>query len=237
MIGWGYGDFLADVAASMHGVPTRRSVNPRSSMATRQSIHPRMGALPPRYSFILNPYQHERFTRCPTCEASTRLRKIPLVVHVDDPSGPRLILLNKSCRLCVRCDTLVVHQAELARVIIAAGLSAVEASRCVVLGTVDRRTWREGFVAGVQPADVRAHMADFKAYVKVRVTPAHWSRSIPDHGIQSEREHAREQLRADVPEGLEQLNRGDGGAYDQISGRALAQRIKSRGRAARAKQA
>ena len=136
-----------------------------------------MGALPPRYSFILNPYQRERFTRCPNCEASTRLRKIPLVVHVDDRSGPRLVLLNKSCRLCVRCETLVVHQAELEGVIIAAGLSAVEASGYVVLGTVDRRTWRQGFVAYAQPADVRSNMADFKAYLKVEVTPAHWSRS------------------------------------------------------------
>ena len=137
-----------------------------------------MGALPPRYSFVLNPHSRERFTRCPSCEASTRIRKIPLVVHVDDPNGPRLILLNKSCRLCLRCETLIVHQAELELVIITAGLSAAKQPGYVVLGTIDRRTWREGLVGGAQLADIRAHMADFKKYLKVEAMPAH--RSLPN---------------------------------------------------------
>ena len=52
-----------------------------------------------------------------------------------------------------------------------------------------------------------------------------------------ERDHAREQLRADVRVGFDQLSRGEGRAYDKISGRKLAEQIKSRGRAARAKKA
>src|SRR6266508_854646 len=51
-----------------------------------------------------------------------------------------------------------------------------------------------------------------------------------------ERDHAREQLRADVQAGFDQLARGEGRAYDRTSGRQLAERIKSRGRAARAKK-
>jgi antitoxin ParD1/3/4 len=52
-----------------------------------------------------------------------------------------------------------------------------------------------------------------------------------------ERDEARAQLRADVQAGLDQLARGEGRAYDKASGRQLAERVKARGRAARAKKA
>jgi antitoxin ParD1/3/4 len=51
-----------------------------------------------------------------------------------------------------------------------------------------------------------------------------------------ERDQARKQLRADVQAGFDQLVLGEGRAYDKTSSRQLAERIKSRGRAARAKK-
>ena len=51
-----------------------------------------------------------------------------------------------------------------------------------------------------------------------------------------ERDQAREQLRADVQAGFDQFVRGEGRAYDATSGRQLAERIKARGRARRAKK-
>jgi hypothetical protein len=133
-----------------------------------------MGALPPRYSFVLNPYVGEKFTRCPSCDARTRIRKLPLVIHVEHVDGPRLVLLNKTCRLCALCETLVVDRAELEHVIIATGLSfAVKPPEYVVLGTIDRRVWRRGLTGDAQLADIRKHMADFKRYLRVDVTPAH----------------------------------------------------------------
>jgi len=51
-----------------------------------------------------------------------------------------------------------------------------------------------------------------------------------------ERDQAREQLRADVQAGFDQLARGQGPAYDKAWGRGLAEGIKSRGRATRAKK-
>ena len=138
----------------------------------------RLGALSPRYSFVLNPHIKERFTKCPSCNASTRIRKIPLVVHVGDLDAPRLALLNKTCRLCLRCETLIAHRAELERVIIRAGFAAaVQAQDYVVLGTIDRRNWRQGAAGDAQVLDIREHMADFRKYLKVDVVPAHWERS------------------------------------------------------------
>jgi hypothetical protein len=134
-----------------------------------------MGSLPPRYSFVLNPYRRERFTKCPKCAAPTRARKLPLVIHVDDSDGPRLVLLNKTCRLCLLCETLIIHKAELEHVVAAACVGARR--EYVVLGTVDRRTWRRSVAGKEQVAYIREHMADFKEYLKVEVTPAHWERS------------------------------------------------------------
>jgi len=51
-----------------------------------------------------------------------------------------------------------------------------------------------------------------------------------------ERDQAREALRADVQAGFDQIARGEGRAYDAITGRQLAERIKSRGRAGRGKK-
>jgi hypothetical protein len=46
-----------------------------------------------------------------------------------------LLLLNKTCRLCLLCETLIVHRAELERVIIASGFSAAAHGQdYVVLG-------------------------------------------------------------------------------------------------------
>jgi hypothetical protein len=47
---------------------------------------------------------------------------------------------------------------------------------------------------------------------------------------------ARQRLRADVQAGFDQLARGQGKVYDKASGRRLIERIKSDGRAARAKK-
>jgi hypothetical protein len=150
--------------------------------AGRKPNRVRMGSLPPRYLFLLNPHVRERFTRCPGCDTPTRIRKLPLVIHLNDSNGPRLVLLNKSCRLCLLCETLIVHHVELRRVLIAAGLCAIEKPEYIVLGTIDRRTWRRGLVGDAQFADIREHMADFKKYLKVDVIPPHWELSNRETG-------------------------------------------------------
>jgi len=76
------------------------------------------------------------------------------------------------------CETLIVDRVELESVIIAAGLSATfKPPDYVVLGTLDRRTWRRGLGGDVELPDIREGMADFKKYLKVDVVPAHWERS------------------------------------------------------------
>ena len=50
-----------------------------------------------------------------------------------------------------------------------------------------------------------------------------------------DRDQTRDQLRADVQAGFEQLARRDGKIYDKASGRQLAEQIKARGRTHRDK--
>ena len=129
-----------------------------------------MGALPPRYAFVLNPHADAGFTKCPRCETKTRVRKLSLVIHVEDFG---LVLLGKTCRLCLRCETLVAHQADLDKLIgVAVGGSATP--KYAVLGTIDRGVWRGGLEGHVALDEVAQHMADFKTYLRVDFTPAGW---------------------------------------------------------------
>lgn len=133
-----------------------------------------MGARPPRYSFALNPYADVRFTTCPSCAAKTRLRKIPLAIHVE---GPGLFVLRKTCRLCVACEILIVHKDELEPLLGARRPGAKPARRpldYLVLGTVDPRVWRKGLAGGVSLDEVLRHMADFSRYMDIGYTNRGW---------------------------------------------------------------
>ena len=136
----------------------------------------RLGARPPRYAFVLNPHAAARFSMCPACNKPTRIRKLVLVIHVEHVEGARLLILNKACRLCVVCEMLIAHQTEVERLIAASGLGSSGRPAYVVLGTVGRRVWRRG-LGGVRLSDVREHMVDFKGYMRIDVTPAHWEHS------------------------------------------------------------
>ena len=125
-----------------------------------------MGTLPSRYAFVLNPYADAGFTKCPRCEAKTRVRKLSLVIHVE---AFGLVLLGKTCRLCLACETLIAHQADLDKLI---GIAVGGGSpKYVVLGTVDPRLWRRGMAGAVSFDEVAQHMADFKTCLRVDFTP------------------------------------------------------------------
>ena len=142
--------------------------------ANRTHSREQIGALPSRYSFALNPYPDARFTTCPECRTKPRSRKIPLPIHTG---GLGLSILRKTCRLCLACDMLIVHQDELEPLIAARLLGRKATSRrleYLVLGTVDSRVWRRGLAGGVSLDEMLQHMADFRRYMQIEQTGGGW---------------------------------------------------------------
>jgi hypothetical protein len=133
------------------------------------------GALPPRYKFILNPYPTQRISRCPVCDGKTGQRKVPLLVHVD-PLHP--IILNYTCRYCPHCDLLIAHKHEIEHLLTNLFRhhepSAI-GNDYLILGTVDRATWREGVKRPIEIAELPSYLHDFVAhYQELRSTRPGW---------------------------------------------------------------
>jgi len=142
---------------------------PRRKKADRSL--PRLGKLPPRYRFFLNPYSDARFTSCPECGAKTRVRKVPLVIHVNPTQS---LTLNKTCRLCPRDDLLIAHQDELEAFLASyfgQTRPEVVGNDYLVLGTMDRPVWRQGMKTPPLIGDLRELLHDFRDYVRFEPAP------------------------------------------------------------------
>jgi hypothetical protein len=132
---------------------------------------PRLGKQPPRYRFFLNPYPDVRFTTCPQCGEKARVRKLPLVIHIDPM---QLVALNKTCRYCPRCDLLIAHQDQLE-----AWLAAffgqqqpeVVGNDYLVVGTEDRAAWRRGTHTPLTIPEALEHLHDFIEVVRFELAP------------------------------------------------------------------
>ncbi len=126
---------------------------------------PTLGKQPARFRFFLNPYTDVRFSYCPECQAKTRLRKLPLAIHVRPD---RTLLLNKTCRYCPACDLLIAHRDEIAPNVQAA-FAASEPLDWLVLGTVPRADWKAGITHPVLPHELPAFLHDFLDVVQFKM--------------------------------------------------------------------
>ena len=97
-----------------------------------------------RFYFFLNPYADMAFTRCPKCEAKTKQKKLPLVIHIEPQT---LFVLNKTCRFCPACELVIARESEiepLLAAIVEERQSRVDGKDYIVIGTLDRADWRAG---------------------------------------------------------------------------------------------
>jgi hypothetical protein len=129
-----------------------------------------------RHYFFLNPYQDCAFTRCPKCDDKTRVRTFPFVVHIDPH---QMLVLNKQCKYCPNCDLIIVRKSEL-ECSLSMGLSEIKpeiiGNRYLVMGTVDRKDWREGNKGQMEPAETIERMYVLKDVLNFEVIPAGWYR-------------------------------------------------------------
>lgn len=122
----------------------------------------KLGEQPQRHDVFLNPYEDLRFSRCPKCEEKTRLRKFPLVIHVE-PLNP--VILNKTCRYCPDCDLIIAHQDEIEahlHALFSELEPAVVGNDYLVLGTVDRNVWRRGCKTPIPTAELLDYLHFFE---------------------------------------------------------------------------
>lgn len=150
------------------GVPLRRRCY-NECMATK-----RLGLLPPRYTFMLNPHDFVRLSSCTGCRRATHARKFPLLICIEDAG---LLTLGKTCKYCSRCETIMCQQDELeAELVIASERLELDAlgKAYEVVGTVNRKKWQAGMKGELSDEELWAHTADFKKRVGLSVTPGGW---------------------------------------------------------------
>jgi hypothetical protein len=107
------------------------------------SANPKHTPRPARHYFFLNPYQDCAFTKCPKCDNKTKVRKYPLVIHID----PEQILnLNKTCKYCTECDLIIVKQVDIEALMTAClekERPSIIGNDYLVIGTLNRSDWRD----------------------------------------------------------------------------------------------
>ena len=130
----------------------------------------RIGKLPARYSFLLNPWNDIRLSKCPQCRRATHARKFPLLIHIHG-WGP--LVLGKTCRYCTPCELIIAHQDELEKELALNKAQLPQnklGSDYFVVGTMDKEVWKQGLRAVSRPwTDMLEHVADFKKYLNLKV--------------------------------------------------------------------
>lgn len=127
-----------------------------------------------RHYFFLNPYKDAAFTRCPKCQGKTKLRKFPLVIHVEPQ---QIVLLNKKCRYCTGCDLIIVKQSELETLMIACledKNPAVIGNEYFTMGVLERKDWKEASKDKIDTNETLNRMYMFKDALDFEPMPLEW---------------------------------------------------------------
>jgi hypothetical protein len=123
-----------------------------------------------RHKFFLNPYSDCGFTKCPKCDSKTKIRKYPLVIHVEPK---QLFLLNKKCKYCPSCDLIITKKQEIES-FLALALPQLSSNDYLVIGTLERQDWVQGNKGSLSPPGIMERVYIFKDVWDFEVRPAGW---------------------------------------------------------------
>ncbi|MDJ0689977.1 MAG: hypothetical protein QNJ41_15855 [Xenococcaceae cyanobacterium MO_188.B32] len=127
-----------------------------------------------KHKFFLNPYIDCAFTKCPKCDTKTKIRKFPLVIHIEPQ---QLFFLNKKCKYCTNCDLIIVKKQEIES-FIAAGLNQpnpeIIENNYLIMGTIERKDWQAANKGLLSPPEIISRMYVFKDLWNFEVIPAGW---------------------------------------------------------------
>lgn len=133
-----------------------------------------------RHKFFLNTYSDCAFTKCPKCDTKTKVRKFPLVIHIQPQ---QLFILNKQCKYCERCDLIIAKKQELESLMTAGFIQSnpkIIGNDYMVMGTVDRKDWKEGNQNAIAPSEMLDRVYVFQDIWDFEVIPAGWYRSAEE---------------------------------------------------------
>jgi len=89
-----------------------------------------------------------------------------------------MIALNYTCRYCSQCDLLIAHKHQVERLLTTICLQRAPTligNDYLVIGTMEKRAWREGQEQPKSVQEMQAYIADFKTYYgELRVTRPGW---------------------------------------------------------------
>ncbi|MBF0234024.1 MAG: hypothetical protein HQK65_13450 [Desulfamplus sp.] len=134
----------------------------------------KLGALPPKYNFALNPYPDSRFFKCPNCNQKTGQRKLPLLIHVDPKN---LIALNYTNKYCTSCDLLIAHRHEIEHhltELFRQSKPEVIGNSYLVMGTAEKKAWRENIKNPKPFEEMMQHISDFISHQEIQMTMGGW---------------------------------------------------------------
>ena len=121
-----------------------------------------------RHYFFLNPYEDTAFTKCPKCEDKTKIRKFPLVIHIDPQ---QLLLLNK------KCDLIIAKKSELQSLMVASfeeSKPEIIGNNYLVMGVAERKDWLEAKKGKMPQSETIERMLVFKDVLNFEPVRAGW---------------------------------------------------------------
>jgi len=127
-----------------------------------------------KHYFFLNPYKDSSFSKCPKCDNKTKLRKFPLVIHIE-PN--QFLVLNKICKYCTECDLIITKQLEIETLMASKFekvVPSVVGNKYVVFGTLDKNQWVKYSKTPTDPSEVVNQAYIFKDVLKFELAPRGW---------------------------------------------------------------
>ena len=135
-----------------------------------------------KHYFFLNPYEDAAFTRCPKCNDNTKIRKFPLVIHIDPQ---QLLLLNKKCRYCVKCDLIIAKKSEVESFMVACfeqPMPEIIGNNYLVMGVAERRDWLDSRKGKIPLSETIERMLVFKDVLNFEPVSDGWYREDENEG-------------------------------------------------------
>ncbi len=127
-----------------------------------------------KHYFFLNPYEDYAFTKCPKCNNKTRLRKFPLVIHIEPQ---QLFMLNKKCKYCTTCDLIIAKKSEVES-LMSYRFEKVDPSivgnKYFVFGTLSRSDWQHYSKTPTGSGIAIDQVSVFKDVLDFEMVPGGW---------------------------------------------------------------